>query len=104
MEEPDFEKAGDEIVEVEKLPPISIEISPLQILGMITLIQVVVMQNPDIPNDGWGKIGVEAARQLQSQNLFSQYPEICKMLNFGWHPERLVTPKNIAEMLLDIDL
>jgi hypothetical protein len=58
MEEPDFEKAGDEVVEIEKLPPVSIELSPLQILGVITLIQVVMMQNPGMSNDGWTKIGV----------------------------------------------
>jgi hypothetical protein len=104
MEEPpNFEKAGDEVVEIEKLPPISIEISPLQILGMITLIQVVVMQHPDILNDGWGKIGVETARHLQSQGLFDRYPEVCKMLDFGWHPELLVTPETVANMLLDIN-
>jgi hypothetical protein len=104
MEKPDFEKAGDEVVEIERLPPVSIEISLLEILGLITLIQVVVIQNPGIEDDKWAKIGVEAARQLQSRNLFSQYPEICKVLEFGWNPEQhQVTPETIAAMLLNID-
>ncbi len=104
MEEFNLAKVEAEVAEIEKLPPVCIEISPLQVLGMITLIQAAAIQTPGMADHGWGKIGIEAARQLQSRNFFSQYPEVCKVLDFGWNPENfLVTPEFIAAMLLDIE-
>jgi hypothetical protein len=54
-------------------------------------------------DDDWAKIGIAAARALQ-EDLFKQYPETYKVLEFGWNPGAdLVTPENIAAMLLNID-
>ena len=101
MENIDLGEVEKEIEKVEVLPPISIVISPLHILAAITLIQALALEKPEIADDRWGKIGIEAAQQLQNQ--FNQYPEICKLIETGWHPELLVTPETVAYMLLDID-
>jgi len=103
MKEPDFEKAGEEVNEMQRVPPISIKISPLQVLGMITLIQAGIQQQPEIADDEWAKIGIAAAQQLQ-EDLFKQYPETYKVLEFGWNPGAyLVTPVTIAAMMQDIE-
>lgn len=103
MEKPDFEKSAEEVNEMQRVPPVSIEISPLQVLGMITLIQAGIQQQPKIADDGWAKIGIAAARALQ-EDLFKQYPETYKVLEFGWDPGAyLVTPETIAAMMQDIE-
>jgi hypothetical protein len=58
---------------------------------------------PELADDGWAKIGVAAARQLQ-KDLFNQDSAAHKVLEFGWHPEAyIVTPSVIANTLLDIE-
>jgi len=101
MENIDLGELEKEIEKVEGLRPISIVISPLHILAAITLIQTLVLEKPEIADDRWAKIGIEAAQQLQNQ--FNQYPEICKLIETAWHPELLVTPETVAYRLLDID-
>jgi hypothetical protein len=101
MPKPDFEKAANEM---QTAPPVSIVgISPLQIFAMITVMQAGIQKQPDIVHDNWAKIGIEAARVLQ-EDLFKQYPETYKVLEFGWNPGAyLVTPETIAAMMQDIE-
>jgi hypothetical protein len=103
MEKSNFEKAAEEVNEMQRVPPVSISISPLQVLGMLTLIQAGIQQQPDIVHNNWAIIGIAIARQLQ-EDLFKQYPETYKVLEFCWNPGAyLVTPEIIAEMMLDIE-
>jgi hypothetical protein len=103
MEKPDFEKSAEEINEMQRVPSVSIKISPLQVLGTIALIQAAIQQDLKIADDGLAKIGIAAAQQLQ-EDLFKQYPETYKVLEFGWNPGAyLVTPETIAAMMLDIE-
>jgi hypothetical protein len=87
-----------------RAPSVSIVgISPLQLFAMITVMQAGIHQQPKMADDNWARIGITAARVLQ-EDLFKQYPETYKVLEFGWNPGAyLVTPETIAEMLLDID-
>jgi hypothetical protein len=83
MPKPDFKKAANEM---QIAPPVSIVgISPLQLFAMITVMQAGIQQVPSIADDNWAKIGIEAARALQ-EDLFKQYPETYKVLEFGWDP------------------
>jgi hypothetical protein len=103
MEKPDFEKCGQEVNEMEGLPPASVEVSPLGVFAIITLVQAAVQQQPSMADDGLAKIGIAAARQLQ-KDLFNKDSETYKMLEFGWDPGAYITPLDIAAILLDIDL
>ncbi len=103
MKEPDFEKAAEEVNQMQRMPPVSVEISLEKVLAMINVIQAAVQIQPEIADDGWAKIGIAAAQQLQ-EDLFKQYPETYKVLEFGWNPGAyLVTPETVAAMLLDIE-
>ena len=84
------------------MPPASVEVSRLGVFAIITLIQAAVEQQPEIADDGWAKIGIAAARQLQ-KDLFNQDSETYKVLEFGWNPEAYITPSVIAAMLQDIE-
>jgi hypothetical protein len=101
MPKPDFEKAANEM---KMAPSVSIVgISPLQLFAMITVMQAGIQQQPKMMDDDWASIGIEAARALQ-EDLFKQYPETYKVLEFGWDlGAYLVTPENIAAMMLDIE-
>jgi hypothetical protein len=49
------------------------------------------------------KLAAAAARQLQ-KDLFNQYSETYKVLEFGWNPEAyILTPSVIAAMMQDIE-
>jgi hypothetical protein len=99
MSKPDFEKA---VNEMQRAPAVSIVgILPLRLFAMITVMQAAIQIEPEIANDNWAKIGIEAARELQEE-LFKQYPETYKVLEFGWNPEFAI-PEIIAAMLLDMD-
>jgi hypothetical protein len=102
MKEPNFEKCAQEANEMQDLPPASVEVSRLEVFAIITLIQAAVQQQPEIADDGWAKIGIAAARQLQ-KDLFNQDSETYKVLEFGWNPEAYITPPVIAAMLQDIE-
>jgi hypothetical protein len=103
MKEPDFEKAAEEVNEMQRMPPVSVEISLEKVLAMINVIQAAVQMQPEIADDGWAKIGIAAAQQL-GKDLFKQYPETCKVLGFCWKPEvYIVTPETIAAMMRDIE-
>lgn len=103
IQEPDFEKCSQEVSEMVILPPASIEVSRVGIFAIITLIQDAVQAAPEIADDGWAKIGIATARQLQ-KDLFNQDSEVHKVLEFGWNPEAyVVTPSVIAGMLQDIE-
>jgi hypothetical protein len=102
MEKPDFEKCAQEVNEMVLLPPASIEVSRVGIFAIITLVQAAVQARPDIADDGWAKIGIAAAMQLQKY-LFNKDSEIHKVLEFGWNPEAYITPSVIAGMLQDIE-
>ena len=102
-QKPDFEKCAQEVNEMVILPLAPVEVSRVGIFAIITLVQAAVQQMPDIADDGWAKIGIAAARQLQ-KDLFNQDSAIHKVLEFGWNPEAyLLTPSVIAEMLQDIE-
>ena len=102
MKKPDFEKCSQEAAEMQSLPPASIEISRLGAFVIINLIQAVIQQQPEIADDGWAKIGIAAALQLQ-KDLFNQDSETHKVLEFGWNPELYIaTPSVVAVMLQDI--
>jgi hypothetical protein len=102
MEKPDFEKCAQEVNEMVILPPASIEVSRVGIFAIITLVQAAVQATPEIADDGWAKIGIAAAMQLQ-KDLFNKDSEIHKVLEFGWNPEAYITPSVIAGMLQDIE-
>jgi len=102
MQKPDFEKFAQEVNEMVFLPPVSIEVSGVGILAIIILIQDAVQAQPDIADDGWGKIAIAVARQLQ-KDLFNQDSEAHKVLEFGWNPGACITPSGIAEMLQDTE-
>jgi hypothetical protein len=101
MEKPDFEKCGQEVNEMEGLPPASVEVSQLGVFAIITLVQAAVQQIPEIADDGWAKIGIAAARQLQ-KDLFNQDSETYKVLEFGWNPGADLVTSDIAAMLWHI--
>jgi len=102
MEKLDLEKCGQEANEMQGLPPASVEVSRLGVFAIITLIQAAVQQ-PEIADDEWTKIGIAAARQLQ-KDLFNQDSETYKVLEFGWNPGAyLVTPSDIAAILQYIE-
>jgi hypothetical protein len=102
MKKLDFEKCGQEADEMQGLPPTSVEVSRLGVFAIITLIQAAIQQ-PEIADDGWAKIGIAAARQLQ-KDLFNQDSETYKVLEFGWNPESyIVTPSVIAVIMQDIE-
>jgi len=102
METPDFEKCAQEVTEMQNLPPVQVEVSRLGVFAIITLIQAAIQMQPDMAHDGWAKIGIGAAQQLQ-KDLFNQDSEAHKVLKFGWHPGAYITPSDIAAILLDID-
>jgi hypothetical protein len=103
MKKPDFEKFTEEVNKMQVVPPVSIEISPLRVLAMITLIQAGIQQKPEIADDQWAKIGIATVQQLQ-EVLFNQYPETCKVLEFCWNPGAyLITRETIAAMMQDIE-
>jgi len=102
MKKPNFEKCAQEANEMQDLPPASVEVSRLGVFAIITLIQAAVQQSPEIADDGWAKIGIAAARQLQ-KDLFNQDSETYKVLEFGWNLEAYITPSDIAAMLQDIE-
>jgi hypothetical protein len=102
IKKPDFEKCAQEVNEMVILPPASIEVSRVGIFAIITLVQAAVQAAPEIADDGWAKIGIAAARQLQ-KDLFNQDSEVHKVLEFGWNPEAYITPSVIAGMLQDIE-
>lgn len=102
MKNPDFEKCAQEVNEMVILPLAPVEVSRVGIFAIITLIQAAVQQQPEISDDGWAKIGIAAARQLQN-DLFNQDSEIYKVLEFGWNPGAYITPLDIAAMLQDIE-
>jgi hypothetical protein len=103
MNKPDLEKCAQEVNDMQGLPPASVEVSRLEVFAMITLIQAAVQQQPEIADDGWAKIGIAAARQLQ-KDLFNQDSETYKVLEFGWNPELyIVTPSFIAAIMQDIE-
>jgi hypothetical protein len=102
MEKPDLEKCAQEANEMQTLPPASVEVSRLGAFAIITLIQAAIQQQPEIADDGWAKIGIAAARQLQ-KDLFNQDSATHKVLEFGWNPEQYIaTPSVIVAMLQDI--
>jgi hypothetical protein len=90
MTKPDFEKCAQELDEMQSLPLVSVEVSMLEVFAIITIVQAAIQQIPGIADDGWAKIGIAAALQIQDK-LFSQdsetYPEARKVLEFGWNPE-----------------
>jgi hypothetical protein len=101
MKKPDLEKCAKAVNELQGLPPASAELSLLGTFAIITLVQAAVQQQPEIADDGWAKIGIAAARQLQ-EDLFKQYPETYETLEFCWSPEAyVITPSVIAAMLQD---
>lgn len=103
MKEPDIEKFVQEVNEMVLLPPASIELSREKILAIITLVQAAVQVEPDIADNGWAKIGIAAARQLQ-KDFFNQDSEAHKVLEYGWNPEAcIITPSVISWMLQDIE-
>lgn len=103
MEKPNFEKSAEEVNEMQRVPSVSIQISPLQVLSMIGLIQAAIQQDLKIAEDGFAKIGIAAAHQLH-EDLFKQYPETYKVLEFGWdRGAYLVTPETIVAMMQDIE-
>jgi hypothetical protein len=101
MEKPDFEQCGQEANEMQGLPPTSVEVSQLGVFAIITLVQAAVQQIPEIADDGWAKIGIAAARQLQ-KDLFNQDSETYKVLEFGWNPGADLVTSDIAAMLWHI--
>ncbi len=101
MQEPDFEKCAQEVNEMVILPPASIEVSRVGIFAIITLLQAAVQARPELVDDGWARIGILAAMQLQ-KDLFNPDSEVHKVLEFGWNPEAYITPSVIAGMLQDI--
>jgi len=101
MKKPDFEKCAQEVEEMQGLPPTFVEVSRLGVFSILTLIQSAIQQSPEMANDGWAKIGIAAARQLQ-KDLFNQDSEAHKVLEFGWNPGLYITPLDIAAMLEDI--
>jgi hypothetical protein len=102
MEKPDFEQCGQEANEMQGLPPTSVEVSQLGVFAIITLVQAAVQQIPEIADDGWAKIGIAAARQLQ-KDLFNQDSETYKVLEFGWNPGADLVTSDIAAMLQHIE-
>jgi hypothetical protein len=102
MEKPDFEKCAQEVNEMQNLPPAHVEVSPLGVFAIITLMQAAIQRWPEIADDGWAKIGIAAGRQLQ-KDLFNEDSEAHKVLEFGWNPRSYITPVDIAAILLDID-
>ena len=102
MEKPDFEQCGQEANEMQGLPPTSVEVSQLGVFAIITLVQAAVQQIPEIAGDGWAKIGIAAARQLQ-KDLFNQDSETYKVLEFGWNPGADLVTSDIAAMLQHIE-
>ena len=101
MEKLDFEKCGQEANEMQGLPPASVEVSRLGVFALITLIQAVIQQQPEIADDEWAKIGIAAARQLQ-KDLFNQDSETYKVLEFGWNPGADLVTSDIGAMLQHI--
>jgi len=102
MKKPDFEKCAQDVLEMQILPPASVEVSRLGAFAIITLIQAAIQQRPEIVDDGWAKIGIAATRQLQ-KDLFNPDSETHKVLEFGWNPELYIaTPSVVAAMLQDI--
>lgn len=83
MKKSDLEKCAQEANEMQSLPPASVEVSRLGAFAIITLIQAAIQQQPEIADDGWAKIGIAAARQLQ-KDLFNRDSEIYKVLEYGW--------------------
>jgi hypothetical protein len=102
MEKLDFEQCGQEANEMQGLPPASVEVSRLGVFAIITLVQAAVQQIPEIADDGWAKIGIAAARQLQ-KDLFNQDSETYKVLEFGWNPGADLVTSDIAAMLQHIE-
>ena len=102
MEKPDFEQCRKEANEMQGLPPTSVEVSQLGVFAIITLVQAAVQQIPEIADDGWAKIGIAAARQLQ-KDLFNQDSETYKVLEFGWNPGADLVTSDIAAMLQHIE-
>jgi len=93
IQEPDFEKCAQEVNEMLSLPPASIEVSRVGVFAIIILVQAAVQMQPELADNGWAKIGIAAARQLQ-KDLFKQDSEAHKVLEFGWNP--IVIPLVIA--------
>jgi len=100
MDKPDLPKYGAEVDKLAGLPPATIEIPPVEALALITLVQAGMMSDRGIAQHGFTQIAVAGARKLQS--LFSENPEICKALEYGWQTTSLplssvddaIPPKN----------
>jgi hypothetical protein len=99
---PDVEKFAQEANEMQALPPVSVELHPLEALAIILVIQAAIANVPELADDGFAKISIASARRLQ-ENLFNQDSETHKALQFGWNPGAyLATPVVLAAMLEDI--
>jgi hypothetical protein len=101
MKKPDLEKCAQEVDEMQSLPPTFVEVSRLGVFAILTLIHAAIQQRPEMADDGWAKIGIAAARQLQ-KDLYNQDSEAHKVLEFGWNPELYITPLDVAAMLEDM--
>ncbi len=88
---------------MQDLSPAFIQLHPLGVLATISLIQAGIQQQPEIADREFAKIAIAAARQLQ-KDLFNQYSETYKVLEFRWNPEAyILTPSVIAAMMQDIE-
>ena len=85
---PNMKKYAEEVNLMQDSPPACIELSPVAVLAVLSLIQVAI-QRPGVADDQFAQIGIAAARELQ-ESLFNQNSEIYKALEFGWNPEAYI--------------
>lgn len=81
MKQPDLDKYAEEMNAVQDLPPASVELPALATIAIISHIQL-ASRHPQMIDDAFGKIAIDAARQLQ--NLFDPKSEIYQILDLGW--------------------
>jgi hypothetical protein len=84
MKGANLKKYAEEVNEMQRLPPASVEIPPLAALAIISHIQLAI-RYPGIADYELAKIAIDVAKQLQ--NLFNKDSETYKVLELGWNPE-----------------
>jgi hypothetical protein len=84
IEEHVLKKYAQEINQMQRLPPVSVEIPPVAALAIISHIQL-ALRHPGTEDPAeFTQIAIDVAKQLQS--LFNPESTTYQVLELGWNP------------------
>jgi hypothetical protein len=101
MRKPDLPQYGAEVDKLATLPPVTIELPPVEALALITLVQAGMLSDRGIAQHGFTKIAVAGARKLQS--LFSEDSETYKALEYGWTQSMSLSRHSVDDIVPPIE-